>query len=76
MHPRFTGIFKRFFIDDAELVLGGGVAGSHLEYKLDHFSNKANYSGGGISVFGEGFVRCGEFKSTDIGSVVRGGLGR
>jgi hypothetical protein len=70
----YWDFYKRFFIDDAELVLGGGIAGSHLEYKLDHFSNKANYSGGGISVFGEGFYPLWRFKSTDIGSVVRGRL--
>jgi hypothetical protein len=63
---------KRLYIQDAELVLGGGLAGSNLEYKLSHFSNKAEYSGGGISLFGEGFYPLWRFKSTDIGSVARG----
>ena len=68
----YWDFYKRFFIDDAELVLGGGVAGARFADKLDHFSNKANYSGGGISVFGEGFYPLVRFKSTDIGFVVRG----
>ena len=53
-------------------MLGGGLAGSYLKYKLAHFSNKADYSGGGISIFGEGFYPLWQFKKTDIGSIGRG----
>jgi hypothetical protein len=37
----YWDFYKRFFIDHAELALGGGLAGSHLEYKLANFGVKA-----------------------------------
>lgn len=67
----YWDFYKRFFIEDAELVFGGGLAGSSLEYDLDAFNDHANYSGGGISVFGEGFYPFMRFQKTDIGSIAR-----
>ncbi len=70
----YWDFYKRFFVEDAELVLGGGIAGSFLEYDLKSLNEDANFSGGGISVFGEGFYPLLRFQKTDIGSIARARL--
>lgn len=70
----YWDFYKRFFVQNAELTVGGGLAGSHLEYELQFFNDKANFSGGGLSVFGEGFYPFLRFRKTDIGSVGRARL--
>lgn len=64
-------LYKRFFVKDAELLVGGGSVGGHLEYKLDALNQSADFSGGGVSVFGEGYYPFLRFERTDIGQVVR-----
>jgi hypothetical protein len=70
----YWDFYKRFFIQQAELVLGGGLAGSHLEYDLKDFNDDANFSGGGLTIFGEGFYPFWRFAKTDIGSIGRARL--
>jgi hypothetical protein len=67
----YWDFYKRFFVQEAELVFGGGLAGSHLEYEVNALNDDANYSGGGISVFGEGFYPFWRFQKTDVGSIAR-----
>jgi hypothetical protein len=67
----YWDFYKRFFVEEAELVFGGGLAGSRLEYDLNAFNDDANYSGGGISIFGEGFYPFLRFQQTDVGSIAR-----
>lgn len=67
----YIDFYKRLFIDDAELVLGAGVAGADLDFKFPFFNDEARFSGGGISVFGEGFYPIAQFRKVDIGSVAR-----
>jgi hypothetical protein len=64
-------LYKRFYIEDAELVLGGGSTGAHLEYDLDALGMSAEFRGGGISVFGEVFYPFVHLKQTEIGQVAR-----
>ncbi len=67
----YWDFYKRFFVQDAELTLGGGLAGAHMEYDVKAFDQKADVSAGGISMFGEGFYPLWKFERTDIGSVGR-----
>jgi hypothetical protein len=63
-------LYKRFFIDDAELVLGGGPVSRILEF--DQSGNGySRYSGGGLSLFAEGFVPLLEFPNSVLGQVGR-----
>jgi hypothetical protein len=64
-------LYKRFFIEDGELVVGGGSVGGHLKYELDAMNQSAEFRGGGISIFGEGFYPFVRFQKTDIGQVAR-----
>ena len=68
----YWDFYKRFFVQDAELVLGGGVAGASMEYDLKTLHERAMLSSGGLSIFGEGFYPLWRFKQTDVGTVGRG----
>jgi hypothetical protein len=70
----YWDFYKRFFIEQAELVLGAGAAGGALRYDLQAFNDDADFSGGGMSVFAEGFYPFVRLKKTDIGSVARARL--
>src|SRR4051794_17367270 len=70
----YVDFYKRFFIQDAELVLGAGVAGAGLEYDMKAFGDHATLNAGGLSVFGEGFYPFWRFKQTDVGTVGRARL--
>jgi hypothetical protein len=70
----YWDFYKRFFIQDAELVLGAGLAGAGLQYDLKTLHERATLSAGGISVFGEGFYPLWRFKKTDVGSIGRARL--
>ncbi len=67
----YLDFYKRFFVEQAELVLGGGVAGANLEYDLKDWGERATLSAGGISIFGEGFYPLWRFAKTDVGSIGR-----
>jgi hypothetical protein len=66
--------YKRFFYNEAELLLGGGAA---LGYQsLETNSGAANrFYGAGGSVVAEGFLPFVEGKRSDFGAVARGRVG-
>lgn len=70
----YWDFYKRFFVQDAEVVVGGGLAGAYFQYDLTRFGEEAHTNAGGISVFGEAFYPLWRFQQTDLGSVVRGRL--
>ena len=63
-------LYKRFFIDDAELVLGGGASSRGLEFQQDG-NGHSRFEGGGISMFTEGFLPLIEFPNCEIGQTGR-----
>jgi hypothetical protein len=67
----YWDFYKRFYIENAELVLGGGLAGAGLEYDLQSLNKRARLGSGGLSIFGEGFYPLLRFAKMDIGSVGR-----
>jgi hypothetical protein len=68
----YWDFYKRFYIENAELVLGGGLAGAGLEYDLKSLGDRARLSSGGLSIFGEGFYPLLRFAKMDVGSIFRG----
>ena len=67
----YWDLYKRIYIENAELVLGGGIAGAGLEYDLQSMHERARLSSGGLSVFGEGFYPFLQFAKMDVGSIGR-----
>ena len=67
----YWDFYKRFYIENAELVLGGGLAGAGMEYDLKSLQERARLSSGGLSIFGEGFYPFWRFDKMDIGSIGR-----
>jgi hypothetical protein len=67
----YWDFYKRFYIENAELVLGGGLAGAGLEYDLKSLGDRARLSSGGLSIFGEGFYPLLRFSKMDVGSIGR-----
>ena len=59
----YFDVYKRLTFDDAELLLGGGVAVAYLKFHRDR------YTGVGGSVAAEGFYPFWRFKTSDIGVV-------
>jgi hypothetical protein len=70
----YWDFYKRFFVQDAELLLGGGLAGAGMEYDLSDLHEHARLSSGGLSVFGEGFYPLWRFAKGDLGSIGRARL--
>jgi hypothetical protein len=67
----YWDIYKRFYIEDAELILGGGLAGAGLEYDLVSMGDRTRLGSGGLSIFGEGFYPFLRFAKMDIGTIGR-----
>jgi hypothetical protein len=67
----YWDFYKRFYIENAELVLGGGLAGAGLEYDLKSLGDRARLSSGGLSIFGEAFYPLLRFSKMDVGSIGR-----
>jgi hypothetical protein len=67
----YWDFYKRFYIENAELVLGGGLASAGMEYDLKDLHERARLSSGGLSIFGEGFYPFWRFEKMDIGSIGR-----
>jgi hypothetical protein len=67
----YWDFYKRFYIENAELVFGGGLAGAGLEYDLKSLGDRARLSSGGLSIFGEAFYPLLRFSKMDVGSVGR-----
>jgi hypothetical protein len=66
--------YKRLFIDDSELVVGGGPVAGVMLFDFSLLDEETQFSGGGVTVFAEGFVPTLRFKKTDIGMVFRARL--
>jgi hypothetical protein len=63
--------YKRFFYNEAELLLGGGLALGHQSIELN--GDEANrFYGGGGSVVAEGFLPFVDGKRSDFGVIARG----
>ena len=59
----YFDVYKRLTFEDAELLLGGGVAVGYLKF------HRERYTGVGGSVAAEGFYPFWRFKTSDIGVV-------
>jgi hypothetical protein len=66
--------YRRLYIEDSELVFGGGPAGGHLEFDFPRLDEHARFNGGGLDVFGEGYFPIAHFKKTDIATIARARL--
>jgi hypothetical protein len=63
-------LYKRVFLDRAELTLGGGPASGVLEFKLSD-DTYSRFEGGGASIFADGFYGISEFEKSVLGAVAR-----
>jgi hypothetical protein len=63
-------LYKRFFIEDSELVLGGGGGSRTLKFEQQG-NGYSKYSGGGLGMFVEGFIPLMEFPKSSLGQVGR-----
>jgi hypothetical protein len=63
-------LYKRFYIDDSELVLGGGGSGRSLEFRQQG-NGHSRFRGDGLSLFVEGFVPLMDFPKSALGQVGR-----
>lgn len=68
----YWDFYKRFFVQDAEIMLGGGAAGSYLNFDVKDFDARAHLNSGGITMFAEGFYPLWKLDRTDIGTIGRG----
>jgi hypothetical protein len=68
----YTDFYKRFYVQNAEVVLGGGFAAAGLEYDVKASHDHATLNAGGLSVFGEWFYPFCHMKQTDVGWIGRG----
>ena len=66
-------LYKRFFIDDSELVLGGGAGNRGLKFTQPG-NGYSRFRGGGLSLFAEGYVPLIRFSKSELGQVGRGRL--
>lgn len=66
-------LYKRFFIEDSELVLGGGASGRGLKFSQEG-NGYSKFRGTGLSMFVEGFVPLIEFPKSQLGQVGRARL--
>jgi hypothetical protein len=67
----YFDFYKRFFVENTELVLGAGPSAARLEYDIAALSEQATFKGSGLTVFGEAFYPLARYRKTDIGSVAR-----
>jgi hypothetical protein len=63
-------LYKRFFIEDSELVLGGGASGRGLKFDQEG-NGYSKFRGSGLSMFVEGFIPLMEFPKSQLGQVGR-----
>jgi len=63
-------LYKRFFLEDSELVLGGGASGRSLKFSQEG-NGYSKFRGNGLSMFVEGFVPLLEFPKSQLGQVGR-----
>ena len=63
-------LYKRVFFDGAELAVGGGPASGGLEFELSDDTH-SRFSGGGVSLFADGFYGIHDFNRAQLGAVLR-----
>lgn len=63
--------YKRIYIENAELVVGGGTESASLEYRFPDAHTHADFTGGGVTAFGEAWYPLARWRKTDLGSVAR-----
>ncbi len=67
----YTDMYKRFFIEDAEMTIGAGPAFGRLQF--ENGGERTELRGAGISFFGELFYSLRHFQNgTDLGTTARG----
>lgn len=63
-------VYKRLFLDGAEVAFGGGGAGGNLEFEVtDELHSR--FEGGGGTAFVDGYYTLSKFSKSELGSVVR-----
>ena len=67
----YWDLYKRIYIENAELVLGGGLAGAGLEYDLKTLKRSCKAQFRRLEHFRRGFYPFLRFARTDIGSIGR-----
>jgi hypothetical protein len=70
----YVDLYRRLYIEDAELVVGGGPAGAGVEFDFPDLDEHARLAAGGASVFGEGYFPITHYATTDLATVFRGRL--
>jgi hypothetical protein len=67
-------LYRRLYIEDAELVIGGGPVGAALQFEFPQMDERSRFGGGGATVFGEAYFPFVHWAKTDLASVVRARL--
>jgi hypothetical protein len=65
----YWDVYQRFLIEDAEVAVGGGLAVGNLRFASPFLTGTSRFTGGGVSIFGEGFYPFLRFKKTDVGVI-------
>jgi len=65
----YWDFYKRLVGGDGELAIGGGLAGTHLQIENQWVGRDSEFTGGGISLFAEGFYPLLRFPDTDVGVI-------
>jgi hypothetical protein len=63
-------LYKRVFLDGAEVAFGGGPASGGLEFELSD-NTHSRFEGGGVSMFLDGFYGIHDFEKAQLGAVAR-----
>lgn len=63
-------LYKRVFLDGAEVAFGGGPASGGLEFELSD-NTHSRFEGGGVSMFFDGFYGIHDFERAQLGAVAR-----
>jgi hypothetical protein len=63
-------LYKRLYFDRTEIAFGGGPAGGSVEFELSDESH-SRFSGGGATIFVEGYYRLREFERSEYGAIYR-----
>ncbi len=63
--------YKRLKSREGELTLGAGVSGNALQFKMPD-DTKSRFSGGGLTVFADGYLPLVRFERSEFGAVGRG----
>jgi hypothetical protein len=65
-------LYKRLIVGDTEILLGAGSTAGHLEFELVPERTESDFSGGGYSLFAEGYQPLLRGEKSELGFVARG----